>query len=72
MREKSNKNNNSNEKKNMFIHQNICSLLDTTFTSVSPSPKKGHGKVAKKRALFSTRQHVKRTLSACDGKQRDF
>ena len=43
---------------------------ETTRLSVSPRPKKGHGKVAKKRALFNARQHVKRALLARDDKQR--
>ena len=45
-------------------------LDETHIYSVSPSHKKRHGKVARKRALFNARQHVKRTLSARDGKQK--
>ena len=44
--------------------------LPYTTPSVSPSPKKGHGKVAIKRALFNARQYVKRALSAHVGNQK--
>ena len=47
-------------------------MVETHTDSVvfPPVPKNGHGKVAKKRALFNAWQYVKRAPSACNSKQK--
>ena len=40
----------------------IYNVVNTLAPSVSPSPKKGHGKVLKKKGTFSARRHAMRAL----------